>query len=90
MQLKGESQMLTKQNLNIVFDTARNEGVKFVFVGIEAEGIKEVIAVPSQSFDAKQSFYNNAYSDDLVHVMNSKVRLFGLTHGDESAILELV
>lgn len=82
--------MLTKQNLIKTFNGAREYDAPFVFVGIEAEGIKEVITVPAVSFDAKEQFYINAYSDELVHVMNSKVRVFGLTYGDESALLELI
>ena len=77
---------LTKQNLIKTFDGAREYDAPFVFVGIEAEGIKEVIAVPEQSFDAKEEFYIKAYSDDLVHVMNSKVRVFGLTFGEAEAV----
>jgi hypothetical protein len=81
---------LTKQNLINTFKVARENEASFVFVGIEAEGIKEVIMVPSISFDAKEKFYNNAYSEDLVHVMNSKVRVFGLTYGDAQAIHDLI
>lgn len=81
--------MLTKENLNNTFEAAKAENVDFVFVGIEAEGIKEIIAVPNESFEAKQAFYNNAYSDELVHVMNSKVRITGLTHGGAKAIHDL-
>ena len=32
---------LSKQNLNNTFEWSRIGGVSFVFVGIEAEGIKE-------------------------------------------------
>ncbi|PFW97659.1 hypothetical protein [Bacillus pseudomycoides] len=81
---------LTKQHLTNTFTAARENGEPFVFVGIEAEGIKEVIAIPSESFDAKEKFYNNAYSEELVHVMNSKVRVFGLTFGKAIDILGLI
>ncbi|MDC6267231.1 hypothetical protein [Lysinibacillus fusiformis] len=81
---------LTKQNLKETFKGARTVGSSFVFVGIEAEGIKEVISIPKPSFDAKEHFYMNAYSDDLVHVMNSKVKITGLTHGDPEALYDLV
>jgi len=81
---------LTKQNLIKTFNGAREYDAPFVFVGIEAEGIREVIAVPEQSFDAKEQFYMNAYSDDLVHVMNSKVRVFGLTFGKAEDINSLI
>lgn len=62
-----------KHELNEIFDTARQFGYKFVFLGIVAEGTREVIAIPTFSFDKKQEFYNKAYSDDLVHHMNSSV-----------------
>lgn len=82
--------MLTKQNLISTFKGARENAASFVFVGIEAEGIKEVIAVPKDSFKAKEQFYMNAYSNELVHVMNSKVRITGLTYGDATAIHDLI
>lgn len=81
---------LTKQNLIKTFNAAREYDAPFVFVGIEAEGIREVITIPEQSFDAKEQFYLNAYSDDLVHVMNSKVHVFGLNYGEAQAIHELI
>ncbi|MFS0822159.1 hypothetical protein [Bacillus sp. 1P02SD] len=81
---------LTKQHLINTFAGARDKGAAFVFVGIEAEGIKEIIAVPYKSFDEKEKFYFNAYSDDLVHVMNSSVRITGLTYGDAEAINDLI
>ncbi|MEK5334345.1 MULTISPECIES: hypothetical protein [unclassified Lysinibacillus] len=81
---------LTKQNLINTFKAAREEEASFVFVGIEAEGIKEAIAVPTISFDAKEQFYMNAYSDELVHVMNSKVRIFGLSFGSATAIHDII
>jgi len=70
--------MLTKQDLINIFSVAREKQLPFVVVGIEAEGIKEAIVVPEVSFDAKEQFYINAYSDELVHVMNSKVRIFNV------------
>lgn len=68
--------MLNKQMLKDIFSTAREQELPFVVVGIEAEGIKEAIVLPSESFDAKEQFYMGAYSDELVHVMNSKVHIF--------------
>ena len=68
--------MLNKQMLKDIFATARENELPFVVVGIEAEGTREAIVLPAESFDAKEQFYMGAYSDDLVHVMNSKVRIF--------------
>lgn len=74
---------LDRQALNDIFETAKQFDFKFVFVGISAEGIKEVIAVPNFSFDKKLEFYNNAYSDNLVHVMNSNVFVEWVYAGDD-------
>lgn len=81
---------IKKQSLINTFNGERDYNALFVFVGIKAEGIREVITVPKVSFDAKELFYLNAYSDELVHVMNSKVRVFGLTYGNADAIDDLV
>jgi hypothetical protein len=78
-----------KQSLIKTFNAARARNSSFVFVGVEAEGIKEVITVPKQSFDAKEQFYMNAYSEELVHVMNSKVRVFGLNYGEAEDVHDL-
>lgn len=82
--------MLKKENLNIAFNTAIKENAKFVFVGIDVEGTEEIISIPNKSFLAKIDFYNNAYSDDLTHVMNKNVKIFGITHGDESNLSDLL
>lgn len=78
--------MLVKQDLINIFSVAREKELPFVVVGIEAEGTKEAIVVPSESFDAKEQFYVNAYSDELVHVMNSKVRIFNVIATDSEGI----
>lgn len=84
MQLKGEINMLNKQMLKDVFSVAREQQLPFVVVGIEAEGIIEAIVVPAESFDAKEQFYMGAYTDDLVHVMNSKVCIFNFIAVDSA------
>lgn len=81
--------VLNKQTLINSFEQARKHNFPFVFVGIEAEGIKEVIVIPKESFDAKEEFYKRAYSDDLVHVMNSEVRIFGLSFGEVNEIYKM-
>lgn len=77
---------MNKRVLINMFALAREKKFPYVFVGIEAEGIKEIIAVPEESFDAKEKFYLNAYSDDLVHVMNSNVRIVNVVTGDIESI----
>lgn len=72
---------LTKTDLIEQFNQARKEDCKFVFIGIEAEGVQETICIPERSFDEKQAFYERSYTDDLVHVMNKNVFIRGLSHG---------
>lgn len=73
---------LTKQHLTNTFAKAIETDSPFVFVAISAEGTEEIIVVPKRSFEAKEAFYNNAYNNDLVHVMNSKVYIRGLSYGE--------
>lgn len=82
--------MIKKNNLNLAFEGAKSSQARFIFVGINADGVDEVIAIPNRSFDKKQEFYNNAYSDELIHVMNKNVRIFGFTYGDEEALNQLI
>ncbi|KIL45754.1 hypothetical protein [Jeotgalibacillus soli] len=77
---------LNKNSLKSTFDAARETDSPFVFVAIVAEGVEEVIVVPEKSFDAKEAFYNNAYNDELTHVMNSKVYIRGLGYGEATEL----
>lgn len=72
---------LTKQHLINTFAAARERNANFVFVAVVAEGIKEVIAIPKESMDSKEQFYMKVYDDNLVHCMNSKVSIHGLSYG---------
>jgi hypothetical protein len=73
---------LTKQHLSNTFAKARETNSSFVFVAIRAEEGEEVIVVPKQYFDYKENFYKKAYNHELVHVMNSKVYIRGLSYGE--------
>lgn len=64
-----------------MFSEAENHNSDFIFVEIIAAGIKEVIVLPKESFNAKREFYKNAYNDDLLHVMNDKVEIVRFAHG---------
>lgn len=85
-----EGMTLTHQNIIATFEGARSQESPFVFVGVEAEGIKEIIAVPAESYDAKEQFYLRSYTNELVHVMNSNVRIFGLSHGDNDCLRDVL
>lgn len=82
--------MAKKENLNLAFEDAKSSQARFIFIGINADGVVEVIAIPNRSFEKKQEFYNNAYSDELVHVMNKSVSIFDFTYGDEEALSQLI
>lgn len=73
--------VLTKKQLVEQFDKAKEDGSKFVFIGIEAEGVQETICIPRRSFDEKQAFYKRSYTDNLIHVMNKNVFIRGLSRG---------
>lgn len=64
-----------------MFDVAQELESECVFVEINAVDAKEVIVLPRESFEFKKEFYRNAYNDDLIHVMNEKVRITGFSHG---------
>lgn len=82
--------MLTKQHLTNTFAKARETKSPYVFVGINADGTDELIVIPERSFDAKEKFYLNAYSEDLVHVMNKKVFIRGLSYGDVDQVANIL
>lgn len=82
--------MPNKTSLNFAFDEAIASNAKYIFIGINADGVEEVIAIPSRSFDKKREFYNNAYSDVLVHVMNKNVFIFGFAYGDATVLSQLI
>jgi hypothetical protein len=81
---------LTKKHLQSNFAKARETNSPYVFVGLQAEGVSEVIVVPKKSFDAKEQFYMNAYSDNLTHVMNKNVVITGLSYGDSEQLTNII
>lgn len=81
---------LTKQSLQNTFAKARETDSPYVFVGLNADGIDELIVIPKRSFDAKETFYLSAYSDELVHVMNKSVYIRGLSYGDVDQVANVL
>lgn len=79
-----------KQTLKHVFEKAREENHPFVFVELRTPAGREVIVIPRDSFDAKEEFYNNAYTEDLVHVMNKEVSVRGLSYGNSSELDHII
>lgn len=66
---------IKKKDLLSQFESAKHDQSDFVYVAIIAEGTKEVILIPRESFVDKQSFYERSYTDDLIHVMNKNVKI---------------
>lgn len=81
---------LKKQQLKTMFSRAKETDSPYVFVGIKAEGVSELIVIPKQSFEAKEKFYLGAYSEDLTHVMNKNVMITGLSYGDADQIPNII
>lgn len=77
---------LDKTDLDFTFAKARQTSSPFVFIHLVAEGIEEVIAIPSRSFDGKEAFYNRSYTNELIHVMNSDVMIIGLSYGHSNEL----
>lgn len=82
--------MFNKSAINHVFNQARVDNHPFVFVELSTPAGREVIVVPRDSFDAKEKFYFDAYNDELVHVMNDKVRIKGLSFGNSSELDHII
>lgn len=77
---------MNKEQLIHVFAQARKDSQPFVFVELSTPAGREVIVIPSDSFNKKEEFYLNAYSNDLVHVMNKEVYINGLSYGNSSEL----
>lgn len=81
---------MDKKSLKYVFDKAREGNHKFVIVHLFTPAGEEFICIPSGSFDEKEKSYNNAYDENLIHVMNKEVRIVGLSFGDGSELDNLI
>lgn len=81
---------LSKEELKATFEKAREMKMPYVFVAIRAEGVDEAIVIPERSFDEKEKFYLDAYTDDLKHVMNKNVFIRGLSFGSEKELSRII
>lgn len=79
-----------KDELIDTFLHAQISNSKYVFVKIEAEGTEECIVIPRKSFYKKQNFYKGAYDENLIHVMNSKVKITDFVHGNSDCLLQFI
>lgn len=81
---------LKKHMLNNAFEAARLTNSKYVFVRIDAEGTEEIITIPQKSFDKKQTYYNNAYSEELTLTKNPNVKITGFKFGELEELEDLL
>ena len=67
-----------EEDLNNAFGLALERNLDFIYIGLKVEDALEIIVIPKNSMKVKQEFYNKAYTEDLQHVMNSKVEIIGI------------
>lgn len=71
---------MNKEKLIAEFERAqKDKDFSFVILEIVAEGVREFIVVPRESFADKLAFYKRSYTDNLVHVMNKNVAITSFT-----------
>lgn len=80
---------LTKTDLHNVFIQAREQGSKYVFIGIKAIDAVEIIVVPRYSFIEKQFYYERAYNENLRLHTTDNVRMVQLKHGGQELLEEM-
>lgn len=78
-------------NFMNVFEEARANNSKFIFVGTKTESSENIMVttIPSEFFDEKEKFYNRSYNCDLTNIMYDGVRISSWTHGDITSVYDL-
>lgn len=75
-----------KEKLIELFKVADELNSEMIFIGIQAVDSEEVIVIPNKYFKTKLEFYKGAYNEDLVHVMNDKVKIISFSHGGKEEL----
>ena len=83
--------MLTMENLEVCFNSAKEQGYPYVGVKIKMEGFEEaeVIINPIANFDKKLEYYKNAYNDDLTLKSFNGIKIIGFSYGDTYDEIEM-
>jgi len=83
--------MLTMENLERCFESAKEQGYTYVGTKIKMEGFEEpeVIINPNANFDKKLEYYKNAYNNDLTLKSFNGVKIIGFTFGDSYDEIEM-
>jgi len=76
--------MLTLENLEVCFNSAKEE--EYLYVGIEYEikGFKEseITIIPLNNFSKRLEDYKNTCNNDLTFKNNDNIKIVGFTMGD--------
>ena len=77
-------------NLEKCFNTATNQGKKFVGVLIEMQGFPkpEIIINESANFESKLAYYKKAYNEDLTLKAFNGIKIIGFAFGDDFSEIE--
>ena len=83
--------MLTMKNLELCFESAKEQGFSYVGVKIKMEGFEEpeVIINPNANFDNKLEYYKKAYNDDLTLKSFNGIKIIGFSYGDTYDEIEM-
>ena len=81
---------MTKQDLELIFETAKQEGYSLIGVRIRTKGniSDEVIINKKESFDNKLEYYRKSYNDNLVLNAYNGIRIVGIVYGNTFAEIE--
>lgn len=81
---------LTKYNLDYCFSNAITSGAKYIglMVQLPHATAPEVIINPRSNFTSKLKYYHENYNENLEHNHDSKVKIIGITYGDDFEEIE--
>lgn len=82
---------LNINNLENCFNTAFDEGYKYVGIKVAMDGFRkeEVIINSYENFGDKLNYYKNAYNEDLtLKNAPTKIKIVGFTYGDSYSQIE--
>lgn len=83
---------LTLQDLRECFSTAEMKPSKYIGIEITTEGSRgsEVIINPTVNFENKLSYYEKAYTDDLVLKSFNGISITGFAFGDSYGEIQTI
>jgi len=83
--------MLTMANLEVCFNSAKEQGYPYVGIKIKMEGFEEaeVIINPIANFDKKLEYYKDKFNDDLTLKSFNGIKIIGFSYGDSYDEIEM-